>query len=388
MSTQKELPLFDDRRKKVPVPRDYSLGPIFAATRQTTHREVPIGDDRLYQIGGFHPLKPGFKPPAIDVRHARAIYTLLSFRKPAEEGRTISFSMNEFCRRFSRSSGGRYSKEVATLLGDLMDSYIRVTDIETGIKRTYRMIERVEIEELPARKGKGDEKWVRGATLSPEFAEMMSIITELQSVKLDVFTAIRSPIAQAIYLYLPSRASHHPKEDPFEISLSRILEQVGASVPAKKSLRKQLFTQNNNSILKQLDGLETLTGKFRCRLAEMADDWKLQCWVEKIPAKPAGQGIANSKLCQAYLASGKTMASLQERLKKRSELTSYELEMLMKANIAVEPNRRFLELAKSVLGEDAFQSLLSEAKGDELEGRGAKIPAARLISRIIESVKN
>jgi hypothetical protein len=51
--------------------------------------------------------------------------------------------------------------------------------------------------------------WFNGCTLSPEFFGLLSSIAELQNLKLNVFTSIRSPLAQAIYLYIPSRAHHH-----------------------------------------------------------------------------------------------------------------------------------------------------------------------------------
>jgi len=54
---------------------------VFAATKQSGPREVTvrvkIGEDvseRRYQIGGFHPMDPDLHPPALDVRHARAIF--------------------------------------------------------------------------------------------------------------------------------------------------------------------------------------------------------------------------------------------------------------------------------------------------------------------------
>jgi hypothetical protein len=56
-----------DRRSTdlIAVPRDYFLGPVFAATKQTGPREVTIGD-RRYLIGGFHPMRPNSFPPAMD----------------------------------------------------------------------------------------------------------------------------------------------------------------------------------------------------------------------------------------------------------------------------------------------------------------------------------
>ena len=49
----------------VAAPKEYFLGPVFAASKQTGSREITIGDHR-YQIGGFHPLRPDMHPPALD----------------------------------------------------------------------------------------------------------------------------------------------------------------------------------------------------------------------------------------------------------------------------------------------------------------------------------
>jgi len=108
--------------KLVLAPKDYFLGPVFAASKQTGPREITIGD-RRYLIGGFHPMKRNVTPPALDVRHARALFALLSFRDPFENTRLIRFSFNEFCQKYARTNGGRYARAIAEIVGDLMDSY-------------------------------------------------------------------------------------------------------------------------------------------------------------------------------------------------------------------------------------------------------------------------
>jgi len=131
--------------ERVIIPRDYSLGPVFAATRQSGAREVTI-NDRRYQIGGFHPMRPELHPPALDVRHARALFALLSFRKPDVDSPVISFSFNELCRKYAHSNGGRYSREIRNIVADLIDSYIRITELASGSIHEYRLIERIDIE--------------------------------------------------------------------------------------------------------------------------------------------------------------------------------------------------------------------------------------------------
>lgn len=384
-------------RLLVAAPRDYFLGPVFAATRQTGPREVTI-KERRYLIGGFHPMRRNISPPALDVRHARAIFALLSFRSPFDQTRLIRFSFNEFCRRYARSNGGRYSRAIAEIVADLLDSYIRVTDVPTGVAHEYRLIEHIDIEKRPIRR-KDDfraksgqlEMWFNGCTLSPEFFGLLSRIAELQHLKLDVFTAIRSPLAQSIYLYIPSRAYHHSAKDPFTISLTTLLEQVSFPLPKHKSKRRELFTQHEDegrAILQQLDGLETLSGVFHARLEETADgsDWKLVAWVDRPPAvkkRPEN----DSKIVKAFLRSGRTREELEKRLANLEPFSFYETELLERAKVDVQGSQRFFQLAKALLGASRFEALLAEAKNDALEGRKAtKNPTARLIFRVMEAL--
>lgn len=388
------------------APADYFLAPIFAATKQSGPREVTVrikdADGKIvekrYLIGGFHPMRPELKPPALDVRHARAIFSLLWFRHPLEDTRFIRFSFNELCLKYAQANGGRYAREIKKIVADLMDSYIRVTDLNTNIDHEYRLIERIDIEKRPPRRrdsrlatSNQKEMWFNGCTLSPEFYALLDRVAELQHLKLNVFTAIRSPLAQAIYLYIPSRACHHTEAKPFEISLTRLLEQVSFPIPRQKCRRHKLFNQHageNRSIIQQLDGLETLRAIFHVRLAETSDgsDWKLLAWVENNGKPRASAG--NSKLVAAYLKSGRSRELLDQALSNIRPLTSYDTELLETADVVVGKNRRFFEMAKAILQEPRFVSLVSEAKSDLLEGRQpTKNPTARLIFRIMEAIE-
>lgn len=353
--------------------------------------------ERRYEIGGFHPLRPELHPPALDVRHGRAIFALLSFRT-YEDTPVISFSFNEFCRRYASSNGGRYARAIKQIVADLMDSYIRVTDLKTRVSHEYRLIERIDIERRPIRRRDAAlandpqmEMWFNGCELSPEFYAMLNHLTELQLLKLDVLTAIRSPLGQSIYLYIPSRAVHHDEDNPFEISLTKLLEQVSFPIPKFKSKRRELFTKHEEagrSILQQIDGVETLTGIFHAKLSETIDgsDWKLQAWVEKTPRRAiTGE---NSKLISAYLKSGRSREYLDQALSIIPDLSDHELYLLDKANVDVPKAERYLRMAKAILKEVRFVELLSEAKADALEGRPAtKNETARLIHRIQQVIE-
>lgn len=121
----------------VAVPKDYLLGPVFAAKKQDGARKVQIGD-MVYEIGGVHPFdEPGkmtANKPAFDVRHARAIFALLSIRDPADidGARKIRISFDELCRRYAIDVSGRNAREIPEIVGDLLDTYIRVTNLKTN----------------------------------------------------------------------------------------------------------------------------------------------------------------------------------------------------------------------------------------------------------------
>jgi hypothetical protein len=284
------------------------------------------------------------------------------------------------------------------ILADLLDSYIRVTDTKTERSHEYRLIEHIDIERRPIRRRDAvlaqdfqTKMWFNGWRLSPEFYSLLGRIAELQELNLDVFTSIRSPLAQAIYLYIPSRAYHHDEAKPFEICLTLLLTQVSFRVPSQKQRRHQIFTQHEkegHSVMQQLDGLETLSGIFRVRLVETADwaDWKLLAWVERRKKVLPVEG-GQSKLVAAYVRSGRPMELLHQSLSNIQPLSDYETELLTTAKVEVVKNRRFFEVSKAVLREARFDELLAEAKNDEIEGRQAKKnPTARLIQRIMVAV--
>jgi head-tail adaptor len=373
----------------VTVPKEFFVGPIFAATPQAGPRTI-ASQECVYQIGGFHPLDPAKHPPALDVRHARALFALLSFRSPFDRAAIVRFSMRQFCQRYAASYGGAQARRLRALLGDLLDTYLRLQPAGSGTVRAYRLFERIEIEERPARQSSGPstETWVDTITLSPEFARLLGDVGACTRVNLDSFLGLRSCLAQAIYLYLPSRACHRTEQHPFEITLSTLLRQVGHPIPETRRLRSKLFTQNRTSIIEQLDGRETLTGILRVRLSETADgtDGKLQAWVERKQTEAAVR--PDGKMIRAFLASGRTTAELDRRLAIPQRLDTYELDLLHRGEIAWVGNERFFTLAKALLGTDRFQTFLAEAKGDALEGRKpTKNPTSRLIYRIMQALQ-
>jgi hypothetical protein len=395
----------DAEKKKhlVSAPRDFFLAPVFAATPQTGSRKVRVGDT-TYEIGGFNPINPADAGNALDVRHATLTFGLLSFWDPRNPTPTIQFSMAELCRRYAWTRGGKFARHVRELLNDLFKSYIRIQHDGESERHSYRLFERIHAVERPIRRkddnranAKQYELWFDQVTLSQEFFDLLQNIVERHHLRFDVFVSIGSNLARAIYLYIPSRAHHHTEADPFEITLTRLLEQVAHPVPEQKSKRRQLFTQNKHSILSQLDGKETLSGVFRVKLAETADesDWKLQCWVEKpdlsLPplSRPSSPSLADSKMVKAFVASGKTLAEAKKRIENVKPFSNYEFECFERGKIILDGNEKAFELAKALLGEFRFDQLLAEAKNEVLERRAAtKSPNHRLMSRLMEALRS
>ena len=375
------------------VPRDFVTAPFFAAARQTEPRVLIINDVK-WVIGDAHPTGRAASP-ALDMRHGRACFTLLSFRDRMQNGREIRFSMNEFCRRYAQSRGGRYSREILDLLFDLRETWVRRESADGTIER-FTIIGDIKTLEKPLRRREAiralteqGEFWLDRISLSPEFFGLLQQWERLARIRLDVLTSMTSPTAQAIYTFLPSRAVHHAESDPFAIRLATLLEQVSHPVPPHKSVRKKIFTQNRFSILSQLDGKEILNGILRVSLADTKDasDYNLLAWVEKdgVPS-PDQPPICNSKLLEAWRAAGRSKQAFDQRLKYIQPLSFYARELMERASVAIDGNERFFEMAAALLG-NRFEAIVCEAKTDAVEGDPGRTPTGRLIYRLVESVR-
>ena len=377
------------------VPKEFIKNPFFAAVKQTAPRELTI-DGKRWVIGVAHPTKRR-ESPALDMRHARACFALLSFRDRLEEGRVIHFSMNEFCKRYARSQGGRYARDVLNILYDLQETFV-AREMEDDKIQIFQILGEIEIHKKATRRRDAlraispqEEMWLDRVSLSPEFFGLMHRWEELARIRLDVLNGLTSPKAQAIYTYIPSRAVHHGKSDPFQITAANLLDQIGAPVPKHKSRRKQTFQQHGeNSILSQLDGAEIADGsKLRAVMEETRDgsDMKLIFWTEKEEQEQAeALPGAPSKMLDAWLKSGRTKATYQKRIRRRQPLSDYHRDLLEKAEVKLEGNERFFENAAALLGRQ-MDALLSEAKGDALEGDPGDNPTGRMIYRVMKTLE-
>jgi hypothetical protein len=232
------------------------------------------------------------------------------------------------------------------------------------------------------------ELWLERVSLSPEFFTMLQDWERLTRIRLDVLNSMSSPTAQAIYTFLPSRAIHHTKDNPFAVRLTTLLEQVGADVPSKKSDRKRRFTQHANSIFSQLNGAALVNSALRIDFADTKDgtDYNLLAWVEP-PFALRAPAPKQSKVLSIWLESGKTKEEFDKRVKKAQLVSGYAEDLLEQAKVTVDGNHRFFEIACALLGEDRFNAVLAEAKRDTLEGDPGQNPTGRLIYRLTEALK-
>lgn len=352
------------------VPKDFITNPIFPAKKQTGQRVVKLRDKKnnlkTYKIGGIHPIDE--RPtPALDIRHFRVLLCLLSFCEKDKPSRVINLSMNELARRFADNNGGVYNRNLKVLLADLTQCWFTIEQCDSDKRtRDYRILSSVETSSMTPRrkdsklaKNNQQELWLETVELHEKFYEFLTDVAELARIRLDILNSIKTPIAQTIYSYIPSRAVHHSKDNPFEITASNLLEQLGENIPKEKRDRKKKFAKKRDgrpSIIEQLDGLELVNGTLCVDISETADktDWKLLFWAEGVSETTQSlpySSSSQSKLLEAYLASGRGDKKEFDRLMKlKSPLHAYHTDLLEQSGINYHDSMDFLMMVLTIMG--------------------------------------
>lgn len=106
-----------------------------------------------------------------------------------------------------------------------------ISEYEDGKIEYFQILGEINIHQKAARRKDAlqavstqHEMWLDRVALSPEFFGLIHRWEELARIRLDVLNSIPSSKAQAIYTYIPSRAVHHSKSSPFQITLHNLLE--------------------------------------------------------------------------------------------------------------------------------------------------------------------
>jgi hypothetical protein len=387
------------------IPKDWSSAPVFSPRKQLEPREI-IVNGNTWRMGIDNPLNNQPSRP-IDMGHVRILLAVLSFWKGDNP---LSMSLSELGRRAADSHGGAYFKLLRQKLGDLRDYWIAV-DLQNGNKRMFPAISRIEIttRSLRGRKESNNnqqrlalDEWaivhkqpstervqavqLDNVALAPEFAEFLCDWTNIMHVRLDVLRTLASDLAQAIYLFIPSRAVHHSKDDPWKINLANLFDQLGINVPPSKSLRKKALVQHGErSVLKQLNNVPILHGYLRVslRLNKDKSDWLFLAWSEGRGDLPDLYS-SESALVDAWRKSGRDEAELAKLLRNPlPELTDEELYLCEAAKIELLNVQRFIQLCKVVIGKNRLHRVLAGIKVDVVEGRGIHNPTGTLVWRLL-----
>lgn len=254
-------------------------------------------------------------------------------------------------------------KTISLLLDDLWNTNILWEDNEKKTAVLFRTLSKIE-----TKKESGGSTLV-SIQLDPNFITFIDQIEKFISVRLDVKTKLRSPVAQAIYTYIPSRAIYSTEKEPWQISLAVLMRELRLPEEKYKSKRKEFFTQNRTSIMQQLDGLPLRSGDlFRCKLEEKKDktDYYFCCWVQKIEKK-----VKSSPLLQCWKDAGRDVKTFYKLVDERKPLTRKTVEDLKDMDLDPVKDRQYFEVAKAIfayLGDPDFEGYIADLHARYLEG--------------------
>lgn len=383
------------------VPKDFLTGPIFAARSQKGVREIRVpardGGSNIWRIGGMNPLLEKDTQP-LDVSHARVLFALIKFRDPFDDTNKVTISLSELAQTVANSRGGRFMRDLRRKLAELRDIWIELVydpdgEKDKNIKKTraFTLLGHVDIvTHEPRRKTKNHQKeiWLDYVELHPEFLNLLRDIENMLYIRWDVFKNITSNLAQALYLYLPSRAQYYDGKSPWKVSLTTLLEQTGMKVPSCRSVRKKIFTQNKSSVLSQLNGAELFSGTLRIYLEDTADkkDYNLCCYVEK-----SQRTIRQSELKRIYLEAGHTEEEFNKKLTRGARLDEHEVELLEQMGIKHPEKERGLQLCKAIIGgEFSFicRDVLAAVRVGKENGKPILNPGGLIMSHCKNYIRN
>ncbi|HBC86434.1 MAG TPA: hypothetical protein DCZ94_05725 [Lentisphaeria bacterium] len=361
-------------KKTALVPRDFLTAPLFAAIPQTGPRKVWL-NDKIWEIGVSNPFDPSARPhPALDIRQGRLLFCILYLmrRKTLDIREPVPFSLNELALLYSGRHNGSSVKDIKRLINDLRETWHKIT-FPDGTERFFTILGTIGLEK------KRNSNWLRDVSINPDFHNLILAIEKQMHIRLDVLNSIRSNLARAVYTYLPSRSVKRTERNPFVISCAKLLEQSGCKPPAYVSLQKKLFTQNKNSILSQLDGVEVLFGKLRIKMNKRG---YLLSWVEK-------ECMENKKsFYKAWVDSGRAERDFFERTRQLPQLDDYEEMCLSSSCVNLHKNMNCFRKAKALLGKYRFDVLCAEEKNYALENiRPTQTAEKRFLFHLAEAIR-
>ena len=274
--------------------KDFTKAPIFGVT---AHQNEVECDGWIWKTGVINPLEAqeGVTVPVVKgltIEHAELMLALMTFQptdyhlqqNPSGEFR---FSMKKLCEVTYGHYSKPYYRKASHLLNDLSKCWGSVYYKESKETHFFRVLDKIRIISRPSRRNKdGEELWLDNVVLHESYQELLNHLARQMMIDISMFRQISlGSLAKAIYMYMPSRAVHRSKQNPFKIKLATLFEQIGynTSKSKRKGQRYQVMTRGKSPIIEQLNGIAVYQGKMFCSLQESADgeDWMLCVWVKK-----------------------------------------------------------------------------------------------------------
>ena len=337
-----------------PLPQDepYSITFLDGKYSWTTGCKNTLAYTREYDS----PYLRGF-----DIRHYDLIAAFISEYRKGHIDKTgrLFVSYKGLLTLIGRTNGTSQIKTISLLLDDLWNTNILWEDNEKKSAVLFRTLSKIET------KTEDGNKTLVSIQFDPNFITFIDQIEKFISVRLDVKVKLPSPVAQAIYTYIPSRAIYSTEKEPWRISLTTLMKELRLPLEkySSKSERKKLFTQNKTSIMQQLDGQPLRSGDlFRCKLEEKKDkkDYYFCCWVKKIEKK-----TRKSPLLQCWIDAGLDVKIFYKLIDERKPLTRKTISDLKYMGLDPVKDQAYFEAAKSILayfGDSDFEGFIADIK--------------------------
>ncbi len=298
------------KEQKVSLPQAFTKNPIFASKKQTGMRTIQFTNGDIWDIGVQDPFRPDVAPkPALDIRHGKLLAIIFSQFKIDKKVK-MKFSVRELARAMY---GDNYNNDqrfnIIKLLGDMRDTWLRT--IINGVVVPFPLIKYIQASLGGKNKKKGRNQDDLFFLDYIEFHELFVAYMDkhMQSmfdVNLEQLLNIHNRIVGTLYFYIPCRAVKYTKKtshDMFTITLTKLLTDIGESVPKTKSERKRKFQHfrkdkplKSIDLVAELNNLVVSDGRnLQCILLETKDkkDYKLCFWVkgDKIKTVPRNSSL-------------------------------------------------------------------------------------------------
>ncbi len=381
---------FKKQVKFVHLPSVWVSAPLFPPLPQVEPYSITFLDDKYSWTTGCKntlPYTREYDSPYLrgfDIRHYDLIAAFISEyrRGHIDKSGKLYVSYKGLLALIGKTSGSLQIKTISLLLDDLWNTNILWEDNEKKSAVLFRTLSKIETN------NEDGNNMLVSIQLDQNFINFIDQIEKFISVRLDVKVKLPSPVAQAIYTYIPSRAIYSTIKDPWRISLTNLMKELRLPLEkyASKSEKKKLFTQNKTSIMQQLDGQPLRSGDlFRCCLEEKKDksDYYFCCWVQKVAKK-----TQNSPLLQCWKDDGRDVKVFYKLIDEKKPLTRKTIEDLKDMGLNPVKDRTYYEAAKAILaylGDSDFEGLIADIKCRYEEG-SVRQPWALLAYNIRQAI--